>query len=273
MEFAINYVNNDFNTKYTFDNDIYLKYPGFRPNFEEFKNMPKLKNKILLHGIIPSSGSIFDEHLCDNMDYWTEVFKKNENRWVSLHFYYEDKFCPLDKAEEVCKSNIQKIRQKLPNIPIILENVPYQYKNYDWCFDPDVITYYCNKYDLGFLLDISHLFVYCKNNNLDVEKYLKKLPLDKLYEIHISGYYINENGKLDDAHLECFDKIYDMYKKVLSMTKSIKMTSLEYPVYNDIPVVIKRLNEISDDEIYKLQKKQLNKIKEIYNNHLYKNTK
>ena len=264
MEFAINYVNNDFNTKYTFDEDIYLKYPGFNPSIDEFRNMPKLKNKILLHGIIPSSGSIFDEHLCDNMDEWIEVFKNNNDKWVSLHFYYEDNFCSIDKVEDVCKSNIEKIREKLPNIPIIVENVPYQYKNYNWCFDPDVITYYCNKYDLGLLLDIPHLVIYTRNNKLDMDTYLNKLPLNRIYEIHISGYYMETNGDLIDAHLECFDRIYKLYENILRQTNNVKMTSLEYPVYNTDSVIINYLDNITDEKIYKLQIEQLNKLKEIY---------
>lgn len=264
MEFAINYVNNDFNTKYTFDDDIYLKYSGFNPSIDEFRNMPKLKNNILLHGIIPSSGSIFDENLCDNMDEWVEIFKSNNNKWVSLHFYYEDKFCSIDKVEEVCKSNIEKIREKLPNIPIIVENVPYQYKNYNWCFDPDIITYYCNKYDLGLLLDISHLLIYTGNNRINIDNYLNKIPLDKIYEIHISGCYIEDNEKFIDAHFECFDKIYVLYEEILKKCNNVKMTSIEYPVYNNVPVVTKYLNNITNEKIYNLQLTQLNKLKEIY---------
>lgn len=264
MEFAVNYVNNEFNEKYKFDKDIYIKYPGFKPSIEEFKSIPKLDNKLLLHGIIPSSGSIFDEHLCDNIDYWAEVFKKNNNKLVSLHFYYEDKFCSVDKLEEICYNNITRIRKVLPGIPIIIENVPYQYGNHSFCFDPDVINYYCNKYDLGLLLDIPHLCVYAGNNNLDVDEYLTKLPLNKIREIHISGYYLGNNGKYIDTHFECFDRIYKFYKKVLNMTNTVEMTTLEYPVYNDVKVVNEYLDNITNDEIYNLQKKQLSKLKEIY---------
>ncbi len=263
MDFAVNYVSNDFNLKYKFDKDIYLKYPGFSVSVDEFLNLPELDNKILLHGIIPSSGSIFDEHLCDNMDKWVECFKKNKNRWVSLHFYYEDRLCPIDKVEEVCYNNITKIREVLPDIPIIIENVPYVYNNQHWCFDPKVINYYCNKYDLGFLLDISHMYIYTANNNINVDEYLEKLPLDKIYEIHIHGYYIKENGEYFDSHFEAFDKIYDIYKKVLRASKNVKMTTLEYPVYLSSPIVKKYLEEKSWNEIYELQNMQLNKLKDI----------
>ena len=49
------------------------------------------------------------------------------------------------------------------------------------------------------------------------------------------------------------------------------MTSLEFPVYNDIPVVIKYLKNSTYDELYKLQNVQLNKLKEIYDNNINRN--
>ena len=263
MEFAVNYVNKEFNEKYKFDKDIYIKYPGFKPSLYEFKNIPKLDNKLLLHGIIPSSGSIFDEHLCDEMEYWAKIFKENNNKWVSLHFYYEDKFCKLDKIEEICYNNIVTIRKYLPDIPIIIENVPYQYGEHSFCFDPEVINYYCSKYDLGLLLDISHLCVYAENNNLDVDDYLSKLPLNKLYEIHISGYYVDNKGKYIDTHFECFDKVYEWYEKIINIANNVKLTTLEYPVYNDIKIVNEYLSNITNEKIFNLQNIQLTKLREI----------
>ena len=268
MEFAVNFVNKEFNEKYKFDKDIYIKYPGFKPSLEEFKNIPKLDNKLLLHGIIPSSGSIFDEHLCDEMEYWVKIFKENNNKWVSLHFYYEDKFCQLDKMEEICYNNLATIRKFLPGVPIIIENVPYQYGNHSFCFDPEVINYYCNKYDLGLLLDISHLCVYAENNNLDVDDYLSKLPLNELYEIHIHNYYVKKDNIYFDSHFECNSKIYDIYNKILNTTDSVEMTTLEFPVSHPDPIVKEYLNKKNYEDIYNLQIEQINVLKMICN--LYK---
>lgn len=270
MDFSVNYYNNEYNKKYLFDKDIYLKYPGFSASIEEMDTMPRLKNKILLHGIVPSSGSIFDEHLCDNMDEWLKLFKKNNNRWVSLHFYYSDRFCHENEIENVCERNILKIRKELPTIPIIIENVPYSYKNINWFLYPEKISEYCNKYDLGMVLDIPHMCVTCKNLDMDITDYISKLPLDKIVEIHISGYYDNDI-KYEDAHLECFDKIYNLYYMVLNLAKNVKMTTLEYPVYNNIPEVIQYLNDNDYNNIYNIQKKQIYKLKEIYNKFLNEN--
>ena len=53
MDFSVNYYNNEYNKQYLFDEEIYLKYPGFSASLDEMVTMPKIKNKILLHGIVP----------------------------------------------------------------------------------------------------------------------------------------------------------------------------------------------------------------------------
>ena len=94
--------------------------------------------------------------------------------------------------------------------------------------------------------------------------------VDKIIEVHISGYY-DDGVKYEDAHLECFDTIYNLYYMILKIAKNVKMTTLEYPVYNNIPVVIKYLKDNDYDNIYNIQKKQINKLKEIYNKCLNEN--
>ena len=47
MDFSVNYYNNEYNKQYLFDEEIYLKYPGFSASLDEMVTMPKIKNKIL----------------------------------------------------------------------------------------------------------------------------------------------------------------------------------------------------------------------------------
>lgn len=72
---------------------------------------------------------------------------------------------------------------------------------------PEKIGEYCNKYDLGIVLDIAYMCcVTCKNLDMNVTDYISKLLLDKIIERYISGYY-DDGVKYEDVHLECFDKI------------------------------------------------------------------
>ena len=41
MDFSVNYYNNEYNKQYLFDEEIYLKYPGFSASLDEMVTMPK----------------------------------------------------------------------------------------------------------------------------------------------------------------------------------------------------------------------------------------
>ena len=43
MDFSVNYYNNEYNKQYLFDEEIYLKYPGFSASLDEMVTMPKIK--------------------------------------------------------------------------------------------------------------------------------------------------------------------------------------------------------------------------------------
>lgn len=58
---------------------------------------------------------------------------------------------------------------------------------------------------------------------------------------------------------------------ILKIAKNVKMTILEYPVYNIIHVVIQYLKDNDYDNIYNIQKKQIDKLKEICNKFLNEN--
>ena len=124
-------------------------------------------------------------------------------------------------------------------------------------------SYYCEKYDLGLLLDIPHLNIYAGNNKLKVNEYLSKLPLGKILEVHISGFYLDNNGNYIDTHFECFNKVYEWYEKIINIANNVKLTTLEYPVYNDIKIVNEYLSNITNEKIFNLQKMQLTKLREI----------
>ena len=45
MDFSVNYSNNEYNKQYLFDEEIYLKYPGFSASLDEMVTMPKIKKQ------------------------------------------------------------------------------------------------------------------------------------------------------------------------------------------------------------------------------------
>lgn len=112
--------------------------------------------------------------------------------------------------------------------PLILENPP-QYFNYNES-TMDVSTFTnelleaCNS---GLLLDLSHLYISCKNLGLDVKKTLLSFPLDRLVEVHMSGVSYREGNFWDDHSSPISKDVYAMLDIVLSESEPQAVT-LEY---------------------------------------------
>ncbi|TFE19379.1 DUF692 family multinuclear iron-containing protein [Cohnella luojiensis] len=72
---------------------------------------------------------------------------------------------------------------------LLIENVPY----YGFrgtlrsATDSEVITKICSEADVGLMLDLAHLRVAAWHRKEDVEEYLKRMPLERVSEIHVCG--------------------------------------------------------------------------------------
>jgi len=258
MNFAINYVFTEVKSS-----DTYIKYPGTKWDLPTLKELINKQHKILLHGIIPSSGSIIDPHLCDCIEEFAKFVMITNQKWLSFHLDYKSRYMSND-FDETIKENIFKIRKYCgENIQILIENVPPAGTTQAWCMDPEIISGYCGKYDFGFLLDISHVIVASKFREEKVEEYLSKLPLDKVKEIHVSGYSKSPDGSYQDSHTECNTRVYKLLEYVLYKTPNCEMISIEYsPEIEDIA-----LENLEKTEEYKnicvKQQFQLDRVKSI----------
>jgi len=258
MNFAINYVFSEVKSS-----DTYIKYPGTKWDLPTLRALINKKHKIVLHGVIPSSGSIIDPHLCDFIEEFATFVKSTDQKWLSFHFDHKSSYMSND-FDKTIENNISKIRKYCgDNIQILIENVPPTGTNQDWCMDPEVISEYCRKYDFGFLLDIAHLIVASKFRGEKVEEYLSKLPLGKVKEIHVSGCLKLPDGSYLDNHTECNSRVYKLLEYVLHKTPNCEMISIEYsPEIGDI-----ELENLEKTEEYRTicakQQLQLNRVKSI----------
>jgi len=103
-------------------------------------------------------------------------------------FYYEAEspILPRDELKAEIKRKLDIIKENFPN-KIAIENTNYYpYPAYDWVTDADFISEIVYENDVYFCLDIAHALVTCQNNRYCLFAYLKKLPLDRIIEIHIS---------------------------------------------------------------------------------------
>ncbi|GAA0610248.1 hypothetical protein GCM10009001_29440 [Virgibacillus siamensis] len=151
----------------------------------------------------------------DNVD-WTNIEKlleETDTHYINVHLVAFAKDYPHidintqdakqinEVAERVIK-DINIVTERFGSDRVIAENVIY--RSYDGnmlrpIIEPDVISKIIRETKCGFLLDTAHSQMTCKYLGTDVYDYIKKLPLDRLKELHITGNQQDRNQRLRDS--------------------------------------------------------------------------
>ncbi|MCF6768100.1 DUF692 family protein [Thiotrichales bacterium 19S11-10] len=147
----------------------------------------------------------------------------------------------LDNARQ----NLETVKNIFgQNVKIAVENNNYYptpaYKDVT---DPDFISDVVYENDINFLFDIAHAKVTCYNRNMNFERYKAKLPFDRLCQIHICSYDINEVGGFAyDAHNRPNAEELVEVKKLIKKYAHIEYLTVEY--YRDIKGLCESLVEV-----------------------------
>lgn len=150
----------------------------------------------------------------------------------------------LDNA----KHNLLKIREILgKGVKIGLENNNYfPTEAYEYVTDPEFISEIIHENQIYLLFDMAHARIVAYNQNIEYQEYKKKLPLDRIIQLHISSYGIRD-GLAYDLHdypeEEEFNEVRDIIRKY-----DVKYLTLEY--YKDIEhllISLKKIKEIINE--------------------------
>lgn len=237
----------------------YIKYPGRMCDIETLEKLYSKNYPIVLHGIIPSSGSILDPHLCDNLDDYCKYVTDTKQKWLSFHFDYRERYNDTNYMQSLEK-NLAILRSKFPDIKILIENVPKVSQMQPWYSDPKTFNQILQKYNLKMLLDISHAMVSANYIGISFEQYVSMFDLDRVIEIHFSGTATRQDGKMYDAHFEGNKKDYECFEYAIKKCPNVQMITLEYSP------IIETDNNTEVQEVYSKQQEQIEKLKQIYEN-------
>ena len=196
-----------------------------------------------------------------------ECYNLSKTPYISFHINcskgnLQNEFEALD----VIKENVSRLRKEF-NKDIILENVPAfrsRKEEYNFYAKPEFISKVINETNSGFLFDISHARVAADVLNIPFDEYVKRLPMDKLVEIHLAGSMKDDKGLVDN-HSKMNDEDYLFLEELLKTSKTLKVVTLEYGTIeckkiNDCPTVnYGRVNLKAKEEVYE----QLIKLKEM----------
>ena len=111
--------------------------------------------------------------------------------------------------------------------PVLLENTPpFPFEGYDFEAQPERITEVLERTGCGFVLDTGHARISAAVLGMDVHDYVKRLPLDRVLQVHISGPRVRD-GRLVDAHEPLQEVDYALLDFLLARTCP-QVVTLEY---------------------------------------------
>jgi len=119
------------------------------------------------------------------------------------------------------------------SVPVAVETgVNYLRPRLDEMPDGDFVAAVAETADCGILLDLHNIFANALNGRQPVDDFLARLPLDRVWEIHLAGGFELEGFWLD-AHSGAIPRpLFDISKRIVSTLPSLKAIIFEiYPSF------------------------------------------
>ena len=141
------------------------------------------------------------DHLC-----WTGVSGQNSHDLL-----------PVPYSEAMLRHLVERIRtvQDVLGRPVLFEN-PSSYVEFHDSTMPEweFIGRMAEGADCGLLLDVNNVYVSCFNHGWDAEEYLRRLPYDRVVQIHLAGHTHKGTHILDTHSDHVLDDVWQLYRTV-----------------------------------------------------------
>lgn len=223
--------------------------PGGKPLY--YLDAIRERYPIVMHGVSLSIGS----HDPLDKSYLQEVKRLCERvnpRWISDHLCWTGvdgknahDLLPLPYTMDTVHHVVDRIKQVQDtlNQRILIENVS-SYLTYhessltEW----ECIKEICERADCLVLLDVNNVYVSAINHEFDPMEYIKAIPAERIYQIHLAG-HTNMGDYLIDTHdHDIIAPVWALYEKTLKHTGLIS-TMIERD--DNIPPLAELLIEVN----------------------------
>jgi uncharacterized protein (UPF0276 family) len=205
---------------------------------------------IVMHGVSMSIGSV------EPLDYTylkklKTLIERVEPVWISDHLCWTGinrlnlhDLLPLPYTEEALVHVVERISrvQDFLGRQMLLENVS-SYINYsdsqlsEWEFLREVVE----RADALVLLDINNIYVSAYNHNFDPADYLRAIPSERIYQIHLAGHTQEKNLIIDTHDHPIADPVFKLYAEAVQRFGRVS-TMIERD--DNIPPLVDMLREL-----------------------------
>jgi uncharacterized protein (UPF0276 family) len=160
-------------------------------------------------------------------------------------YYYvaESEVLNAEELTRITAVRLDYVKDRYDGI-VALENLNYfPTSAYAHVCDPDFISNIVRKNEVYLILDIAHAMISAHNMGIPPETYFKRLPLDRVKEIHLSAHGMLD-GKWRDLHNRPNDEAYEILEMLMGHVKSDTCLIVEF--YKDFSELIEIYKEVDE---------------------------
>lgn len=182
--------------------------------------------RVVQHGVSIYFGSA-DPLNREHLKKLKRLVKRTNTPWLSDHLCwgsvdgrYTHDLLPMPYTLAVAKHTAQKIREARDflEVPICVENVSsyaefHQSQMTEWEFLAEVVE----RANCGILLDVNNIYVSAQNHSFDPLEYVRRIPHDRVGQIHIAGHTRYEKYILDTHDHPVIDPVWRLYAEAIKL--------------------------------------------------------
>lgn len=184
----------------------------------------------LLHGWGPSGYSILSQDIPEP-EQLRFLASSSHSPSLSVHL----QLLPERQGELSDHEIRQRLRHNAPllrqisGLPLLLENMPYLPEKAQprYISDPEFIKEALELAEADLLLDLAHARIAAFRRHENIFGYLRRFPLNKVRELHISGPRLNKHG-LQDSHLTLGEADWEILQWILPQLPKLSIVTHEY---------------------------------------------
>jgi uncharacterized protein (UPF0276 family) len=137
--------------------------------------------------------------------------------WGSFDGTYSHDLLPIPYTHRLARNTAERIRfvRDFLEVPICVENITSYVEFVDSeMSEPEFLSEVCDMADCGILLDVNNVYVSSQNHEFDPFEYVRRIPLDRVGQIHIAGHTVCDGYILDTHEGAVADPVWALFDYV-----------------------------------------------------------
>jgi uncharacterized protein len=155
------------------------------------------RHRVITHGLMMSLGGTdpFDEEYFANLkaflDRHNPPWHSDHLCWSGLDGVLLHDLLPIPFTSRAAKRVAARVREARDRLerPMAIENISWYMKLGSSSLDEtEFLSEVLEEADCGLLLDVNNVFVNASNHGFDAHAWLERVPLDRVWQLHVAGH-------------------------------------------------------------------------------------